>query len=219
MQDSELSTTADARSNSMPGAAVAAIGGGLLITRAAATGLPSDEDPVRIPSTAVADPSATSRDEPDKLSLPSFREIQNIKSTTERIATYNSTRTHWAVMDSGLDTWLSQTFEKYPEYSVLKDDPGMSTMGSSYSGGNLSTPVHSRVQHSKTGSIGKILTIGGQSSSEGIGQPEFIPSDKRTSGSGKVGETLKGLGGKGKGLLERMGRGRLRGGSNEGVGN
>ena len=228
LPSNELSTTTDARF--IPDA-VAALGGGLIAAESHDTALPEyrnqelREPEVREPEPSeprlpdpepqgpgVRERSAT-RDESGRPGLPSFREVQSIKSATQRIATFDSTRTNWAAMDSGLDAWLSQTLEKYPEHSNLKQDPGMSA--APHLGGNLSTPVQSR--HAKSGSMGKILGAGGQGSGEGMGQSEFAPSDKRTSGSGKVGETLKGLGGKGKGLLERMG-GRLRGGPNEGVG-
>jgi hypothetical protein len=239
----ELSTTTDARFVSD---AVAALGGGLLVADsqdAAQPGyrnqelrepeprepelrepeLPEPELPEpELPEPRPQDPGpqvpsgrerSATRVESGRPGFPSFREIQSIKSTPQRIATFDSTRTNWAATDSGLDAWLSQTLEKYPEHSTLRQDPGMSA--ASHFGGNLSAPLQSR--HAKSGSLGKTLAAGGHSSSEGMGQSEYTPGDKRTSGSGKVGETLKGLGGKGKGLLERMG-GRLRGGPNEGVG-
>jgi hypothetical protein len=231
----ELSTTTDARF--IPDA-VAALGGGLIAAEPPAVALPEfrnqefpepevqptarvTEQPEQLehppqevePRPLEAEPQgparerSATRDESGRPGLPSFREIQSIKVTTQRIATFDSTRTNWAAMDSGLNAWLSQTLDKHPEHANLKQDPGMSAQF----GGNLSTPLQSR--HAKSGSTGKVLAPGAYGSGEA--QSEFV--DKRTSGSGKVGETLKGLGGKGKGLLERMG-GRLRGGPNEGVG-
>ena len=157
--------------------------------------------------------------------LPSFREIQAIKSPGDRITTYNSTRTKWADMNSGLNSWLTQTLEKYPEHAGLKHEASLPFVSTSF---NNSAGPHSRIQagHMKTGSIGKIFTsMGATGPSENSGQTaDYLPEvkEKRSSatGAGKaVGETLKGLGGKGKGLLGKMGRGRLRGGGNgDGVG-
>jgi hypothetical protein len=132
--------------------------------------------------------------------LPSFREIQTIKTTSDRIAAYNNTRNSWATTNSGLDSWLQQTFSKYPEHESLKQGANISLVNSTYE-----TPK----THRRITSLGK--DFGGNT----VDSP---PRDKRTSsGAGKaVADGLKGLGGKGKGLLERMGRGRLRGG--EGVG-
>jgi hypothetical protein len=123
--------------------------------------------------------------------LPSFREIQLIKSPSDRIATYNKTRQNWADLDSGLNKWMNHLMTTFPEHQQLKH--------------TATLPYNPVVEYHA---------------------PETPPKDKRTSAgaaaaagaAGKaVAEGLNRLGGKGKGLLGRMGRGRLRG--SDGVGN
>jgi hypothetical protein len=46
------------------------------------------------------------------------REIATISSTSERIATYNKTRDHWATMDHGLSAWLSSAHEANPSLAT-----------------------------------------------------------------------------------------------------
>jgi len=153
--------------------------------------------------------------------LLSFGEIRQIKSSSERIATYNNTRSQWIDMNPGLDNWVSQTLQKYPEHERLKQEALLPITSSGYASASATpSPSYSRSQHGKSTSIGKIFAIGGQSSVDVGAGTESSPNEKRTSGSGaaKVGETLNRLGGKGKGLLERMGRGRLRSGGHD-VGN
>jgi hypothetical protein len=155
---------------------------------------------------------------------PSFREIQAMKSPTERISTYNSTRTQWAGMNSGLDNWLTQTLQSHPEHSSLQQDASLSFANSSL-GASTGPYNRSPAGHIKSGSIGKMFTsMGASGSNETAGPPadqsaEFKEKRGSATGAGKVvGETLKGLGGKGKGLLGKMGRGRLRGGGASGGG-
>jgi hypothetical protein len=154
--------------------------------------------------------------------LPSFREIQAMKSPEKRIATFNSTRSQWASTNSGIDDWLKQSMQKYPEHADLEKQILAPSTAPSF--------VQSRpgVGHVKASSIGKIFTSMGSNPSgpshDNASAAEYSPDskDKRTSASGAgkaVGDTLKGLSGKGKGLFERMGRGRLRGGGGDGVGN
>jgi hypothetical protein len=144
---------------------------------------------IRNPSTDAGAGSGAGTEEHSK-ELPSFREIQLIKSPSDRIATYNQTRQNWADLDSGLNKWMDHLMTTFPEHQQLKQNP--------------------------------ILTF--NNVSEYHGTPDTPPKDKRTSAgaataaTGKaIAEGLNRLGGKGKGLLGRMGRGRLRG--SEGVGN
>jgi hypothetical protein len=211
------STPRDSTSTEGAAALAALAGGAAVVTGAAATATTSR------PTTSSG--NADLKNQHKQTYIPSFREIQAIKSPADRISTFNSTRTHWAGMNSGLDNWLAQTLERYPEHAGLKQEASIPFVGTSL---NSSAGPQSRIQagHMKTGSIGKIFTsMSGSGTSENTGSPaDYSPDvkDKRGSatGAGKaVGETLKGLGGKGKGLLGKMGRGRLRGGgSGDGVG-
>ncbi|KAF2192574.1 hypothetical protein K469DRAFT_314160 [Zopfia rhizophila CBS 207.26] len=44
-----------------------------------------------------------------------FRDIVNLKSTSERIATYNRTRDYWANADHGLNDWIASAIAANPE--------------------------------------------------------------------------------------------------------
>jgi hypothetical protein len=137
--------------------------------------------------------------------LLSFREILTIQDPAQRVATYDSTRQQWANMNSGLDGWMSQLLQVHPEHDHVKTDP---------------RPV-------PTYSIG---TRPGRTFSDATPAGDYNAGrDSRTSRAAtqatqvmatqavKVGESLKGLGGKGKGYLKGLQK-QLRG-SGEGVGN
>jgi hypothetical protein len=71
-----------------------------------------------------------------------FRDIANIKSSSERIASYNSTRDHWANVDHGLSDWVG---------SALATNPDLASQSLPYQQpltGNAAT-----VRHRPTGSI------------------------------------------------------------------
>ncbi|KAF2747468.1 hypothetical protein M011DRAFT_467551 [Sporormia fimetaria CBS 119925] len=68
-------------------------------------------EPVQFP--AASEPtqqSATSTGKP-----LGFRDILNIKTSSERIVSYNKTRDYWAKADHGLDNWISSTLKANPE--------------------------------------------------------------------------------------------------------
>jgi hypothetical protein len=47
-----------------------------------------------------------------------FREIANIQSHAERIATYNNTRVYWANNDHGLNDWLDSSMAQNPDLAT-----------------------------------------------------------------------------------------------------
>lgn len=51
--------------------------------------------------------------------VPPFREILALKSASERISSYNSTRDQFATMDTGLQSWLSSTISSNPQHSDI----------------------------------------------------------------------------------------------------
>lgn len=53
------------------------------------------------------------------LRIPPFREILALKSSSERISSYNSTRNQFATMDTGLQNWLSSTISSHPQHSDI----------------------------------------------------------------------------------------------------
>ncbi|PVI00172.1 hypothetical protein DM02DRAFT_614520, partial [Periconia macrospinosa] len=69
-----------------------------------------------------------------------FRDIVNIKSTSERILTYNQTREYWAHTDHGLNAWIS---------SAMDANPGLA----SFSPSQPARAPSSKVRHKPTGSI------------------------------------------------------------------
>jgi hypothetical protein len=187
-----------------------ALGAGIAGAAAAVTAVTASSlsNPDHLPTPPTKDisdtrPSPTTPTAPPAIQkdILSFREIQAIKSTPDRIAMYNSNRTKWANTDEGLGNWIGSTFAKYPEHESIKQGAALPLIGSSHDS--------SRVYRQTAGAGIDPVAY----------PPETPPKDKRTSsGAGKaVAEGLRGLGGKGKGLLERMGRGRLRG--SDGVGN
>ncbi|KAK3674310.1 hypothetical protein LTR78_005779 [Recurvomyces mirabilis] len=55
--------------------------------------------------------------------IPPFREILAIKSSPERIRTYDDTRTTFSQMDTGLAGWLSDMLVQHPEHANIGNAP------------------------------------------------------------------------------------------------
>ncbi|KAK4555263.1 hypothetical protein LTR86_007559 [Recurvomyces mirabilis] len=55
--------------------------------------------------------------------IPPFREILAIKSSPERIRTYDDTRTTFSQMDTGLAGWLSDMLVQHPEHANIGSAP------------------------------------------------------------------------------------------------
>ena len=55
--------------------------------------------------------------------IPTFKEILTIKSPTQRIDSYNSTRQTFATMDTGLGDWMNGMISKHPEHAGLVSVP------------------------------------------------------------------------------------------------
>lgn len=51
--------------------------------------------------------------------IPPFRNILNMKSSDERIKTYNTTRQTFAEMNTGLSDWLAKMLDDHPEHAGL----------------------------------------------------------------------------------------------------
>ncbi|TKA73276.1 hypothetical protein B0A49_04192 [Cryomyces minteri] len=51
--------------------------------------------------------------------IPPFREILALKSTNERIQTYNKTREQFADMNTGLSEWVAATLAAHPEHAEV----------------------------------------------------------------------------------------------------
>ncbi|KAK5679269.1 hypothetical protein LTS10_008084 [Elasticomyces elasticus] len=66
--------------------------------------------PMDSPTTAAAKRTSQSR-------VPPFREILAIKSSPDRIKTYDETRQTFAEMDTGLQSWLSAMMAQHPEHA------------------------------------------------------------------------------------------------------
>ncbi|PSK34841.1 FAM50 family protein [Elsinoe australis] len=79
--------------------------------------------------------------------IPSFREIAGIKSSSERIDKYNTTRQQFADMNTGLQGWLSTTIAANPDLSYLTN-----TNANILPGG----PPTGSVRHRQTPSIIKM---------------------------------------------------------------
>jgi hypothetical protein len=164
------------------------------------------DDEIRTSNAGESHPTRQSNEKNER--LPSFREIMAIKSTPERIAAYDETREEWLHMDAGLSQWLATTIDKYPEHGLLRAQTAKPFDGPSLLA-NAGSSKRSHMRIGSIGSIGKVFTSGGGSSSYNpeLSSPE---RDKRTSGgaiggAGKaVGDTLKGLGGKSKGLIGKI---------------
>jgi hypothetical protein len=207
LEDPEVTPKDKGKSKAVENVALGAgiVGAGAAVAAVTAS---SSSEPEHIPAPPAKDLSETRPSPTTPMAPPaghkdlmSFREIQAIKSSPDRIATYNTTRTNWSSADSGLHSWISSTLVKYPEHESIKQDAAAPLMTSPYdnSRGN---------RHLAGSAMDPIVHL-----------PETPQKDKRTSsGAGKaVADGLRGLGGKGKGLLERINRGRLRG--SDGVGN
>jgi len=77
------------------------------------------------------------------------REIATISSTSERIATYNQTRDHWATTDHGLGDWLTSTIQGNPELAIQTFPVQRVPTGSA--------------RHRHTGSLALLGKLGGSS--------------------------------------------------------
>ena len=56
--------------------------------------------------------------------IPAFREIMAIKDINERLHTYDTTRTQFASMNTGLANWIQATINELPEHSDLLRNGG-----------------------------------------------------------------------------------------------
>jgi hypothetical protein len=81
------------------------------------------------------------------------REIATITSATDRIATYNKTREHWATYDHGLQGWLSSALEANPDLATQLTIPVQRT-----STGTM--------RHKHTGSLSLLGKFGGSSAQQ-----------------------------------------------------
>lgn len=62
-------------------------------------------------------PSSTMPRSPQR--IPPFREILAIKSPSDRISAYNSTRQQFASADTGLGSWLTHMTNSHPEHTGM----------------------------------------------------------------------------------------------------
>ncbi|KAK5111909.1 hypothetical protein LTR62_004641 [Meristemomyces frigidus] len=136
-----------------------------------------------------------------KSRIPQFREILAIKNTPQRIQTYDSTRTTFAEMDTGLPNWLSDMLAKHPEYTSVGQGPSASAMRAA----NIGTTKHraspSIAKFTKPFSVsGMVPGVGGASGGAGTGE-------RKTSLSGFGGGSSEGGGGspRGKDLIKTAG--------------
>ncbi|KAF2839170.1 hypothetical protein M501DRAFT_765085 [Patellaria atrata CBS 101060] len=84
-----------------------------------------------------------------------FREILALKSTAERITTYNKTREQFAGMDTGIHHWINSTIANQPEHAYLASlplRPTVTTTGLTGTGKHKSSPSISRFNKHSPGS-------------------------------------------------------------------
>ncbi|KAL1301529.1 hypothetical protein AAFC00_005770 [Neodothiora populina] len=83
---------------------------------------PSQENDVtssKSPDLATVPTTGTTQASNEGARIPPFREILALKSSSERIAKYNGTRTQFATTDTGLTNWLATTMSEKPEHASL----------------------------------------------------------------------------------------------------
>ncbi|KAK5692134.1 hypothetical protein LTR97_011308 [Elasticomyces elasticus] len=170
------------------------------------------------PTTAAAKRTSQSR-------VPPFREILAIKSSPDRIKTYDETRQTFAEMDTGLHSWLSAMMAQHPEHAdTINSTPSFpgglrATSGTfkhrhspsiikftkqfANASGSTSTPSDAAIRKASVG-------MGG----EGYDAVPKTPSKSRTGLQGEVPidvekyqqkgkEIMKSVGGGAKGLFQR----------------
>ncbi|OKL62282.1 hypothetical protein UA08_02493 [Talaromyces atroroseus] len=102
----------------------------------------------------------------DESSLPAFRKILEIPSSSEKIRVFNETREQFAAIESGLSDWIRRSSESLPEHADLIRANGRLPGGTPTSGlppktkfpklsslGNLSLPSTSHSDASTPGGI------------------------------------------------------------------
>ena len=90
----------------------------------------SDERRSGDPADPVSKPAVDSlppmRSEPGKVAA--FREIMAMKSSAERVNSFNETRKQFAAMNTGLSNWIAATLNDLPEHSNLLENGGRFTV-------------------------------------------------------------------------------------------
>ncbi|CAI6335650.1 unnamed protein product [Periconia digitata] len=128
-----------------------------------------------------------------------FRDIVNMKSSTERITTYNQTREYWAHTDHGLSAWISSALDSNPELASQTISPSRPTRTAT-----------SSIRHKPTGSIslfGKHISSSQQTEQSGASSshaPTASTSSSFYGGSGGRNASLQ-MQTKGKDLLHTAG--------------
>jgi hypothetical protein len=124
------------------------------------------------------------------------REIANINSTQDRIATYNKTRDHWANADHGLETWLVSSLDANPDLATPAFPP-------------LNRPASGTVRHKHSPSLQLLGKLGGSSNNQhGVdGAPASASADSPTASSNPFGARVSSqqMQAKGKDLLHTAG--------------
>lgn len=124
------------------------------------------------------------------------REIANINSTQDRIATYNKTRDHWANADHGLETWLVSTLDANPDLATPAFPP-------------LNRPASGTVRHKHSPSLQLLGKLGGSSSKQhgADGAPMSASAESPTASSNPFGgrASSQQMQAKGKDLLHTAG--------------
>ena len=133
--------------------------------------------------------------------IPAFREIMAIKDINERLRIYDTTRTQFANMNTGLSHWIQATVNQFPEHSDLLRN------GGSFGPQIRPTPIASSPQANSHRP--SPVSVGKSSFSPGAGK---ITSEKgkdllRTAGvfSGKANSAAKGFFSKGRNKLRGKG--------------
>ena len=104
--------------------------------------------------------------------IPPFRTILAMKSTDERIQTYNDTRQTFAEMNTGLGEWLSSMVAKHPEHS----DPSVAGPPLSVQTSGLATPTRGHKQSPSIMKLARQFTDGPRSASGNAGPDSSVSS-------------------------------------------
>ncbi|PGH05862.1 hypothetical protein AJ79_06704 [Helicocarpus griseus UAMH5409] len=144
--------------------------------------------------------------------LPGFREIMAMKTTDEKVKTFEQTRQKFAGMDTGLSSWIQETTKSHPDHAELVQRNGLLPAGA-----NLSQkPISSRNKFPKLPSLGNLTLqtshLDGSASSPGhtrhASGNQLTPQQMQARGKdflhsagvlgGKAGGAAKGLFAKGR---------------------
>lgn len=143
-------------------------------------------------------PRAPSPPEKEAFKVPSFRNIMEMGTPSERIKHYNETRLQYFAMESGLEDWLRGMLSRHPEHA----NPGFQHAGAAYG--------HQGSQRAAT----TATTQGGRPPANIPMPPQPYSSGGFAHSSNQMGtkskELLMAAGKAGKGLLSK-GRNKLRG--------